>query len=246
MYLTLQLTKYLTLTFALNLNGPWTQQSGDDTQSRPPQLEQPVESTSPNKAEVKAETVSEESFGVIAGDVEATKSAIPDATDVDPVSKKLLNDQTPDWVKQGVVRGDDHSFAISSSLSPDLEQCREDLESRLLSEVQNYLDKNVLEHMPAFRLKELTEDYVKKYWLKKEQWFDNLQDRPSGTYHQLWVGLHISAEQLKMVSEWEKACLREERVQQAGVAGGIGVGVITLLSGLVGVFARREKAKLKS
>jgi len=102
-----------------------------------------------------------------------------------------------------------------------------------------------LENSSSHSLPELTQEYVEKYWVNSNQSFDNVQDRPSGTYHQLWLGLHISSDQLKMVREWEKHLIRDRRTKQAGILGGIGVGAITILSGLVGLMARREKAKLK-
>jgi hypothetical protein len=160
-------------------------------------------------------------------------------------SKKLLNDETPEWVKQGVVLGDEHRLAICSSLLPDLEQCREDLRTRLLGEVQAYLDKHVLTEILADELPELTQEYVEKYWVNPSQSFDNVQDRPSGTYHQLWIGLQISADQLEKVRSWEAEALRHLRVRQLGVISGVGIAGITMFSGLVGVLARREKAKLK-
>lgn len=175
--------------------------------------------------------------------------SIPKDTPVEIVpeqpSKKLLGDNTPDWVKKGLLLGDEHSFAISSSLFSDVEQCREDLQSRMMAEVQAYLDKHVLTEARAEQLSKLTRDYVDKFWINQKQEFDNVQDRDNVTYHQLWIGLHISADQLKMVREWEKEWLRERRTKQAGVLGGIGIASITVLSGLVGVLARREKTKLK-
>ena len=157
----------------------------------------------------------------------------------------VLNGSTPEWVKNGLVLGDEHSLAISSTLLPDLDQCREDLKARMMSDVQAYLDKHVLEFAAADQLPELTQAYVEKNWVKKGQEFDNIQDRPSGMYHQLWIGLHISSEQLSRVRKWEKQSVREQRAKKVGVLGGIGVFAITLLSGTIGVLARREKAKLK-
>ena len=161
-------------------------------------------------------------------------------------SKKVLNDDTPEWVKNGIVLGEDHSLAISSSLLPDLEQCREDLKTSMMRDVQAYLNNHVLKNASAWLLPQLTQEYVEKYWVVPSQTFDNVQDRPSGTYHQLWIGLHISADQLKKVREWERHRVRESRTKQVGVLGGAGVAAITILSGFVGVLARREKAKLKA
>ena len=183
----------------------------------------------------RAEIDSNESFDSVAGDSIGETAPLP-----------VLNGNTPEWVKIGLVLGDEHSLAISSTLLPDLDQCREDLKARMMSDVQAYLDKHVLEFAAADQLPELTREYVEKYWVKKGQEFDNIQDRPSGMYHQLWIGLQISSEQLAKVRKWEKQCVREQRTKKVGVLGGVGVFAITLLSGAIGVLARREKAKLKA
>lgn len=183
---------------------------------------------------VQAEVDSSQSFSSVAGDSFDDTAPLP-----------VLNGSTPDWVKKGLVLGDEHSFAISSTLLPDLDQCREDLRSRMMSDVQVYLDKHVLEFTSSTKLPELTQQYVEKYWVRKGQEFDNIQDRPSGTYHQLWIGLHLSSEQLTKIREWEKQSVREQRTKKAGILGGVGVFAISILSGAVGLLARREKAKLQ-
>ncbi len=197
-------------------------------------FQQPADST-------QAEILSSDALESVAGAADLGES--PNFPELK--SKKVLNDETPEWIKKGIVLGEDHSLAISSSLLPDLEQCQEDLKASMMRDVHAYLNKHVLENVSASVLPQLTQEYVEKYWVKPSQTFDNVQDRPSGTYHQLWVGLHISADQLKKVREWERQSVRASRTKQVGVLGGAGVAVITLLSGLVGVLARREKAKLK-
>ncbi len=193
-------------------------------------------------APTKAEVDGSESFDSVKGD-SASADTVGNYIDTMPIP--VLNGSTPEWVKNGLVLGEDHSFAISSTLTPDLEQCREDLKSRMMSDVRVYLDKHVLQFSAAYNLPELTQEYVEKYWVKKGQVFDNIQDRPSGTYHQLWIGLHISSEQLAKIREWEKQTVREQRTRKVGIFGGVGVCVITMLSGAVGLLARREKAKLR-
>lgn len=175
-----------------------------------------------------------------------TDTAVSDLAPLDPSSTKILNENTPDWVKEGLVLGEDHRLAVSSSLFPDREQCVGDLKLRMMNEVRSYLDKHVLELTNAYQLPELTEEYVESHWLVANREFDNVQDRPSGTYHQLWQELRISSEQLEVVRGWEKSRVREIRTKQAGVLGGLGIAAITVFSGLIGVLARREKAKLKS
>ena len=182
----------------------------------------------------QAEVGNTESFDSLSGDTVGETAPLP-----------VLGSKTPDWVKKGLVLGNDHSLAISSTLMPELEECREDLKTRMMSEVRMYLNKHVLEYSDATKLPELTQEYVEKYWVKKGQEFDNIQDRPSGTYHQLWIGLHISSEQLTKIREWEKRNVRELRMKKVGIFSGLGVFTVTLLSGGVGLLARREKAKLK-
>ncbi|MCY2982466.1 MAG: hypothetical protein NTY15_02380 [Planctomycetota bacterium] len=202
-------------------------------------------------APAKAEVDGSESFDSVAGGISSVEAA---GKYIDTMPIPVLNGSTPEWVKNGLVLGEehsalvpgeDHSFAISSTLMSDLEQCREDLKTRMMSEVRDYLDKHVLQFAEALRLPELTQEYVEKYWVKKGQVFDNIQDRPAGNYHQLWIGLHISSEQLTKIREWEKQTVREQRTRKVGIFGGLGVCAITLLSGAVGLLARREKAKLK-
>ena len=176
---------------------------------------------------------------------DATDAAVSDLESQDPSSIKILNENTPDWVKEGLVLGEDHRLAVSSSLFPDREQCIGDLKSRLMNEVRSYLDKHVLELTSASQLPELTEEYVEANWLVADREFDNVQDRPTGTYHQLWKELRISSDQLEVVRGWEKSRVREKRTKQIGVLGGLGITAITVFSGLIGVLARREKAKLK-
>ena len=176
---------------------------------------------------------------------DATDAAVSDLESLDPTSIKILNENTPDWVKEGLVLGEDHRLAVGSSLFPDREQCVGDLKSRLMNEVRSYLDKHVLKLTSASQLPELTEEYVESNWLVADREFDNVQDRPSGTYHQLWKELRISSEQLEVVRRWEKSRVREIRTKQAGVLGGLGIAAITVFSGLIGVLARREKAKLE-
>jgi len=190
-------------------------------------------------ANVDAERVANDSFALVSGDEPGDAEAVP---------MPFLNGSTPDWVKNGLRNAPpdaaEYSFAISSSLLPDIEQCNEDLKLRMMSEIRVFLKKNVLTYENA-KLPELTKEYVDKYWVKRGQFFDNVQDRPSGSYHQVWVGLHISTEQLAKIRQWEKQSERDQRIRKAGVLGGISIFAIAMLSGAVGLLARREKAKLR-
>lgn len=214
--------------------------SQGDEPTRPPTL-----FSENSEAEIDANT----SFEPIAESSSTASDETVDAvgrdlTSPDASTTKILNENTPDWVKEGLVMGDDHKLAISSSLFPDREQCKEDLKVRLMIEVRSYLDKHVLRLARSSQLPELTQEYVEANWVVANREFDNVQDRPSGTYHQLWMELQISAEQLEVVRGWEKSRVREKRVKQVGVLGGMGIAAITCFSAMLGVLARREKAKL--
>ena len=229
--------------------------SEGDQPIRPPQL--PSEFAEPlNDEQDTVKTVSESIVGAeIDGNtslesiseavVDLAGEANTDLPSLEAPSTKILNENTPEWVKNGLVLGEDHRLAISSSLFPDREQCAEDLKSRLMNEVRSYLDKHVLELTNSAQLPELTQEYVESHWVVANRVFDNVQDRASGTYHQLWMELRISSEQLEVVRGWEKSQIRETRTKQVGVLGGLGIAAITVFSGLIGVLARREKAKLK-
>ena len=215
--------------------------------AQPPAAAAPVPAASAAPVPASAASAAPETPAVVKAEIDASESFDSVAGDDlgDTVPLPVLNGSTPDWVKKGLVLGDEHSFAISSTLLPDLDQCREDLKSRMMSDVQVYLDKHVLEFTSSYKIPELTQEYVEKNWVKKGQEFDNIQDRPSGTYHQLWIGLHISSEQLTKIRAWEKQSVREQRTKKAGVLGGVGIFAISILSGAVGLLARREKAKLR-
>ncbi len=210
------------------------------SESAPGPVENPVPPVPPEPARssVTAERVNVESFGLLptesARTREGTRTNAGMQTD-EEVPMPFLNENTPEWVKSGLRNGganaEERSFVISSSLLPDLEQCSEDLKSRMMAEVRAYLKKNVLEFESA-KLPQLTQEYIEKYWVKREQFFDNVQDRPSGTYHQLWMGLHISSEQLAKIRGWEKQSERDVRIKKAGTVGGAGILAITLLSGI--------------
>ena len=203
---------------------------------------------SPSSQEKNQPAPDSETIGnaeIRSGDSLDSLDSSEDAAGAEKISKKLLSDDTPDWVKHGLLLGDEHSLAISSSLFPSIEQCREDLKLRMMHEVNIYLREHVLQISEQESLPKLDCEYVEKFWVNPKQVFDNVQEREGVVYHQLWIGLHISADQLKKVRDWEKQNIRESRTAKVGVMGGIGIGAISLLSGLVGFLARRERAKLK-
>jgi hypothetical protein len=198
------------------------------------------------KNQASSEVRASDSFDVLNSSNNGSENSESDlVVPSDSATTKLLGDGTPEWIKKGLTLGEDHNLAINSSFFATVEECEEDLRSRMMTEIHEYLDKNVLSRAKASSLPELTSEYVQKYWVVPAQRYENIRDNQGETLHQLWMGLHISSEQLKKVREWENAGLRQDRTRQVGLVGGLSVAGLTLLSGMVGVFARREKAKLK-
>jgi hypothetical protein len=162
-------------------------------------------------------------------------------------STPLLNENAPAWIRDGLSKeGDELRFPIATSLHSDVEECRNELDSVLISEVRDYLEKNVLiEGVSAGDMAGLTTEYIKKKLLVPEREYVNIVDRPSGSYHQLWRQIFISKSELAVIRGWEKNREVLERTKQVGLMGGSALLGMTLLSGMVGLLARREKAKLK-
>jgi len=162
-------------------------------------------------------------------------------------SSPLLNENAPAWIRDGLSKeGDELRFPIATSLHSDVEECRNELDSVLITEVRDYLEKNVLlEGVSAGDMAGLTTEYIKKKLLVPEREYVNIVDRPSGSYHQLWRQIFISKSELAVIRGWEKNREVLERTKQVGLMGGSALLGMTLLSGMVGLLARREKAKLK-
>ncbi len=131
------------------------------------------------KKQAESELVNGSTAAPTTESLSATKSG---TSDMDPnwdASKPLLGANAPDWVKVGLSQGDEHRFVIASSLATDIAQCREDFDTMLLTEVQNYLDKHILTEVRADQLESLTKKYVEEHMLVADKEFDNVQDRPS-------------------------------------------------------------------
>lgn len=201
--------------------------------------EQPtVAKESSAKAEVvgNAEVVNDSSISTIA------EGAIQSSDDSQPV----LGKDTPEWIKKGLVLGESLRTPLSSSLYLTLDECRKDLESRIFDEAKAKIASHTLHSSVSVEdIPQITREYVLENWVTKDREFDNVQIRPSGTYHQLWCELNVSQEELKKVRDWELPILSERRTKQVGALAGFAVVAMGFVSGLVGLLAGREKAKLK-
>ncbi len=225
----------------------------NEKSSRPPTLSSvDADSELPGKAEIDdslpADAFEEPQKPVAPGAKSAeSKSPTLVSEALAESSNPLLNESAPAWIRDGLSKeGDELRFPIATSLHSNVEECRNELDNVLLSEVRDYLEKNVLlDGVSATDLAGLTTEYIKKKLLVPEREYVNIVDRPSGSYHQLWRQIFISKSELAVIRGWEKNREVLERTKQVGVVGGSSLLGMTLLSGLVGLLARREKAKLK-
>ncbi|XZE43643.1 hypothetical protein SH467x_003209 [Pirellulaceae bacterium SH467] len=176
--------------------------------------------------------------------VDAPKLDSP--TSKQPLDKLILPVDAPDWVRAPQITEGELRFAIPTATAEDLEQCYEEFESQLLSEVQRALDAHVLRYTSASQLDPLTKKYIEDHWLVQNCEYDQVIELPSGTYHQLWKQIYISKDQIAVIRSWEERALLSERIVKVGALGGVSIGGMLLLSGMVGVLARRESRKLKA
>jgi hypothetical protein len=217
----------------------------------PPVLEDPTSAEPDNTQPAKplnviaSESPKKESKQKVSGSsAEAmTASAKPLVQQLD---KPILPADAPDWVRAPQVGKGELRFAIPTATAEDLEQCYEEFDSQLLPEIQKMLDTHVLRQASASQLTSLTKKYIEDHWLVQDCEYDQVVELPSGTYHQLWKQVYISKEQLEIVRRWEEKAILGERIGKVGAVGGVSIGGMMLLSGLIGVLARRESRKLKA
>lgn len=185
----------------------------------------------------------------------STPKSVTPPSNVEPLSKSddleshrlehVPNDDAPDWVRREAELDGEHVFTIWTTESPELQRCREEFDAILLPQVQKHLDEKVLRHVQAKNLPELTKEYVEKYWLVDGKEFDDVSERPTGEHHRLWKQIHITQSQLEKVRDWENRIVVSQRTKHVGFAGAATLAGMTLLSGMIGLLARREQAKLK-
>ncbi|XZE36476.1 hypothetical protein SH501x_002048 [Pirellulaceae bacterium SH501] len=212
----------------------------------PPMLEDPSETassgmdkktgiaTSPKDSNLRVEAT------VVVDSTASMKSS------VQQLDKPLLPADAPDWVRAPQENKGELRFAIPTATAEDLSRCYEEFDSQLLPEVQKMLDAHVLRQTSASQLAPLTKKYIEDHWLVQDCEYDQVVELPSGTYHQLWKQVYISKEQLEIVRKWEEKSILGERIVKVGALGGASIGGMMLLSGLIGVLARRESRKLKA
>jgi len=161
------------------------------------------------------------------------------STDDYAFNKPLVGDNAPSWVRERIVSKTRLRVPIASSLFETLDECRKDIDQRLLEEVRNILVQNGFgELSTTWPEGTLTESYVREHFLADSE-FDNVQERPSGTYHQLWILLDIDETQLSYLKHWERQFVSEER---AMIVEFTLIGIVATLasfSAIVGFIAHR-------
>jgi hypothetical protein len=157
--------------------------------------------------------------------------------------RPILGDGVPDWIRQRVTEEDQILVPIESSMYTTVEECRDDLESKLVGEAKKVLDSYVLRGVSSDSIPELTSSFIRDKLIDQQSEFDNFQERPSGSFHQLWVRMDIDKKELAQIREWERAVVTQERVWRLGGLSFAVLGSIAGLSGVVNLFSRREQYK---
>lgn len=152
-----------------------------------------------------------------------------------------LSESAPPWVRGRMLTDDVVRLPISSSFFSTVEECREDLNERLLPLVRDAIVEEVLQSDRSVQLAPLTKDYIVKHLLRPDTEFDNTTDRPGGPYHQLYQLIQIGPEQLREIQSWERNEITRKRAEQLGAGSVVAMGLITSLSGCVRLLARREQ-----
>lgn len=185
---------------------------------------------------------------VIVGEVNANSEILDLELDRLPVVEMnastyspYLSESAPPWVRGSMVTEDVVRLPISSSFFTTVEECREDLQARLVSLVHQAIVEDVLHSDSSVELAPLTKEYIETHLLHGDIEFDNATDRPSGTYHQLFRLIQIQPEQLREIRGWERSEITRKRAEQLGIGSAIAMGLITSLSGCVRLLARREQ-----
>jgi len=173
------------------------------------------------------------------GNAKSGEASESNPTDVYEFNKPLVGDNAPNWVRERVVSKNRLRFPIASSLFESVEECRKDIDQRLLEEVRIILVQNGFgELSTTWPEGALTETYIREHFLADSE-FDNVQERPSGTYHQLWVLLDIDETQLSYLKHWEHQFVGEERAMLVGFTLISIVATLASFSAIVGLIAHR-------
>lgn len=156
-------------------------------------------------------------------------------------SSKLLSDHAPSWVRERFLSDEVVRFPIESSLFPTLDDCRNDLDERLVEIVHAAIREHVLTSPEVIKLPNLTKEYIQNDLIRPGVEFDNVMERSSGVYHQLWKLIQIGPEQIAEIKSWERREISNSRIQDLGAGSIVALTLLSGFSGGVHFFAKREQ-----
>lgn len=156
--------------------------------------------------------------------------------------------ELPDWLTEtegNQEKSGDHSFLVITIPHTDVAACEEELKEKLPTEVKAFIDKNLLRHIDADSVPYLTDDYIRReiLSLNPERTLTKTLTRPGGDMFQIYRQLTIPSSEVKKLVEYERSIVAGERSVEVGVGAASIVGLVGGISGLLGLLARREKAK---
>jgi hypothetical protein len=158
----------------------------------------------------------------------------------------FLSERAPSWIRDRIVSDEVVRLPIESSLFLTPEECRDDLDERLVEIVHAAIREHVLTSPELVKLSNLTKEYIQNHLIRPGVEFDNVMERPSGVYHQLWKLIQIGPEQLAEIKSWERREISHGRIQELGAGA---IAALTLLSGIsagVHLLAKREQREQRN
>ena len=154
---------------------------------------------------------------------------------------RWLTDQT----ESGKEKNGDYSFLVVTIPQADLVASHDELREKLQTEARSFIDQNILRHVYSSDVPFLTNDYIEKEILSvnPERVFTKTLVRPGGEMFQIYRQLTIPAVVVKKLVDFERSIVAGERSIQVGLAAAALLGMVGVMSGLVGFMAQREKPK---
>jgi hypothetical protein len=153
----------------------------------------------------------------------------------------FLSERAPSWVRDRIVSDEVVRLPIESSLFFTPEECRDDLDERLVEIVHAAIREHVLTSPEVVKLSNLTKEYIQNHLIRPGVEFDNVMERPSGVYHQLWKLIQIGPEQIAEIKSWERREISHRRIQDLGAGAIVALTLLSGFSGGVHLLAKREQ-----
>jgi hypothetical protein len=159
--------------------------------------------------------------------------------------------EVPRWVTELVGQTEtatstesiQQAFVVMSNPEEDLSTCQKDIQERIEAEIIDHINNKVLRYLTAEDLQ------INKKWIEKNvlsesnDTYTKVSDLPSGRYYQIYRRINLSPKVVRLIQSREQEKMMHRRSTEVGALGGIGLAGMGLLSGLIGLLAKREKAK---